>query len=87
MALVCTVYAFYFSLKILEKLSAFNVNLTINLEPVYGIVIAFLVYGEDEKMSLGFYIGASIILLAVLAYPILDKQFNPDRKKAAEAVS
>lgn len=79
LGLVCTVYAFYFSLKILEKLSAFNVNLTINLEPVYGIIIAFLVYGEAERMSNGFYVGAGIILLAVLVYPVLDKYFNPDR--------
>lgn len=81
LALVCTVYAFYFSVKVLEKLTAFNVNLTINLEPVYGIFIAFLVYGEAEKMTPGFYAGTSIILFSVLLYPVLDRKFNPERKK------
>ena len=80
LALVCTVYAFYFSVKILEKLTAFNVNLTINLEPVYGIIIAFLVYGQAERMTNGFYAGTSVILLAVISYPILDRRFNPERR-------
>ena len=79
LALACTVYAFYFSIKILENLSAFNVNLTVNLEPVYGIVLAVAIYGESEKMTGGFYLGTLVILLSVLCYPLLDRYFNPKR--------
>jgi drug/metabolite transporter (DMT)-like permease len=77
LALACTVYAFYYSIKLLEKLSAFYVNLTVNLEPVYGICLALLIYGESEEMTPGFYWGAGIILLSVLVYPLLDRRFGP----------
>ena len=75
LSLVCTVYAFYFSVEILKRMSAFNVNLIINLEPVYGMIIAYLYFGDVEKMSDDFYIGAAIILVAVASYPILEKRF------------
>ena len=76
LALVCTVYAYSASIEIMKKLSAFTVNLTINLEPVYGIILAVLIFGENEKMHSGFYIGAAIILLSVLAHPFLNKYFH-----------
>jgi drug/metabolite transporter (DMT)-like permease len=57
----------------MHKLSAFVINLTINLEPVYGILMAVLIFGGDEAMDLNFYLGTFIILLSVLAYPILRK--------------
>jgi drug/metabolite transporter (DMT)-like permease len=70
LATVCTVYAFSASVEIMKRISAFAVNLTVNLEPVYGIILAVLIFGEKEKMQGGFYLGTSIILLAVLAYPV-----------------
>lgn len=70
---ICTVLAFSMSVKIQKVLSAFVVNLTVNLEPIYGIVLAFLIFGEEEKMSLGFYIGTAIILLSVLCYPVVNR--------------
>lgn len=66
---VCTVYAYSASVELMQKISAFALNLTNNLEPVYGIFLAFLIFGEKEKMTVGFYMGTGIILLAVLAYP------------------
>ena len=60
----------------MKKLSAFSVNLTINMEPVYGIILAVLIFGEKEKMQAEFYIGAAIILLSVLAHPILSKYYH-----------
>ncbi|MEQ8623648.1 MAG: EamA family transporter [Vicingaceae bacterium] len=62
LAIVCTAFAFVASVKVMEELTPFTVSLSINLEPVYGIVLAYLIFGEDEKMSLGFYIGTLIIL-------------------------
>jgi len=73
LALVCTVYAYAKGVQLMRKFTPFAVNLTVNLEPVYGIVLAYFIFGEKEKMSADFYLGASIILLAVLSYPVLDK--------------
>lgn len=73
LASVCTVLAFSMSIKVQKVLSAFVVNLTVNLEPIYGIILAFVIFGEEEKMSAGFYIGTSIILLSVLCYPMVNR--------------
>jgi drug/metabolite transporter (DMT)-like permease len=58
--------AFDLSLQALKKISAFTQNLTLNLEPVYGIILAFLLYNENKYLGLSFYVGFSLILLAVL---------------------
>ena len=78
LAIVCTVYAFSASVELMKRLTAFAVNLSINLEPVYGITLAFFLLNE-EKMSVPFYIGALIIVMAVLSYPV----HNYIRKKRA----
>jgi len=78
----CTVYAFSSSVELMKRLSAFVVNLTINLEPVYGIVLAVLIFGNQEKMSFGFYLGTLVILFSVLIHPVLD-QWNQRRRKPA----
>ncbi|MDW8295360.1 MAG: DMT family transporter [Raineya sp.] len=80
LALVCTVFAYPMGVRLMKKFSVFAVNLTVNLEPVYGILLAFLIFGEKEKMSANFYVGASIILLAVFSYPIL-MYLSVQRKK------
>lgn len=67
---VCTVYAFSVSVELMRRITAFAVNLTINLEPVYGIILAVLIFGEKEKMTGGFYLGTLIILVSVLIYPV-----------------
>lgn len=61
----CSVIAFRFSAYALEKLSAFTVNLTFNLEPVYGILLAFLVYRENELLNRWFFIGFALIAAAL----------------------
>jgi drug/metabolite transporter (DMT)-like permease len=55
----------------MRYVTAFAMNLTNNLEPVYGILLAVLIFGEKETMSLPFYVGTAIILLSVLAYPVI----------------
>lgn len=69
---ICTVYAFSVSVELMKRLPVFSINLTINLEPVYGILLAVAIFGEKEKMTQQFYLGTSIILLAVLIYPVLN---------------
>jgi drug/metabolite transporter (DMT)-like permease len=62
----CTVLAFNLSMSALQKISAFTVNLSYNLEPVYGILLAFLLFREDKYLSGGFYIGFFLILLSIV---------------------
>lgn len=62
----CTAYAFIASVKVMQFLSPYTVMLTINLEPIYGIILAVIVFKETEKMSVNFYIGALIILSTVI---------------------
>lgn len=71
LASVCTVYAFIASVKIMKYISPYTVMLTINLEPVYGIVLAFLIIGDSERMNPLFYMGALIILTTVIANGII----------------
>lgn len=63
---ICTAYAFIASVNLMKWLTPFTLMLTINLEPIYGIVLALLVFGDAEYMSGGFYFGAAIILGTVL---------------------
>ena len=67
----CSVIAFQLSGYALKRLSAFTVNLTFNLEPVYGILLAFAVYNENELLSKWFYIGFAIIAIALIIHVIL----------------
>lgn len=71
LGVVCTAFAFSATVKIMQKLSAYQVVLAINLEPVYGIVAAYFIFGESEHMTTEFYIGAAIILLSVILYTFL----------------
>ncbi len=71
LASVCTAYAFIASVAVMRHLSPYTIMLTINLEPVYGILLAFLVFGSEEQMNPGFYYGAAIILSTVILNGIL----------------
>lgn len=68
---ICTAYAFSASVKVMKVLSPFTVMLSINLEPVYGIILALLIFPKKEKMPPNFYLGALIILFAVVLNGIL----------------
>ena len=71
LASICTAYAFTASVKVMRQLSPYTVMLTTNLEPVYGIVLAFFIIGGKEKMSTEFYIGAVVIVITVLLNGII----------------
>ncbi|SNR64682.1 EamA domain-containing membrane protein RarD [Lutibacter agarilyticus] len=68
---ICTAYAFIVSVQIMKHLTPYTVMLTINLEPVYAIILALLIFGDKEKMSTPFYFGALIILITVITNGIL----------------
>ena len=73
LAVVCTVYAYSAIVRLLQNITAFSVNLAINLEPIYGIILAYLIFGESEKMSFNFYAGTTIICLAVFGYQVFGR--------------
>lgn len=68
---VCTAYAFIGSVQVMRFLSPYTVMLTINLEPIYGTILAVLVFDEKEKMSPQFYFGALIIIVTVIINGII----------------
>ncbi len=76
LALLCTTFAYVLSLNALKHVSAFTANLSINLEPIYGIILAWLIFREDKDLSGEFYIGAGIILLSIFLHPILKRKFE-----------
>lgn len=74
----CSVYAYSVAIELMKKISVFLLQLSLNLEPVYGIIMAVLIFGDSEKMGLNFYIGSLIMLCAVAGYPFLKRRH--DRK-------
>lgn len=71
LGIVCTSFAFLATIEIVKKLGAFTVSLSINLEPVYTILLAIVILKEHELLSAGFYIGASIIVSVLIVNGLL----------------
>jgi drug/metabolite transporter (DMT)-like permease len=74
---VCSVYAYTVAVELMKRVSVFMIQLCLNLEPVYGIIMAVMIFGQSEKMNFNFYIGTIVILGAVCSYPLLKKRFEP----------
>jgi drug/metabolite transporter (DMT)-like permease len=68
---LCSVIAFQLSANALKRLSAFTVNLTYNLEPVYGILLAFMIYQENKYLGKWFYYGFAIIAAALIIHIVM----------------
>jgi drug/metabolite transporter (DMT)-like permease len=73
---VCTAYAFIASTSVMKFLSPYTVMLTINLEPIYGILLAVLIFKEKEQMSSTFYLGAFIILITVILNTVIKAKYK-----------
>lgn len=73
LALICTLLPFALSLVALRHLSAYAVQLVTNLEPVYAIILAIVLLGEQRELTPLFYLGVAIILVAVFLHPLLDR--------------
>jgi drug/metabolite transporter (DMT)-like permease len=76
LASICTAYAFTASVRVMRKLTPYTVMLTTNLEPVYGIILAYFIIGGKEKMSTEFYIGALIIVITVILNGIIKHYYK-----------
>ena len=66
LSLVCTAYAFVGSVHVMKILSPYSVMISINMEPIYGIVLSVIIFGEKELLDGLFYLGVVLILSAVL---------------------
>lgn len=88
LALVCTTVAYTLSFAALRHISAFTANLSISLEPLYGILLAAFILNQYENMTPGFYLGALMILLVVIIFPIFEMNSSGRklRKKNARII-
>ena len=84
LASVCTAYPFVVATNLLKKMSPFTIVLTNNLEPVYGIVLALIIFGERERMSFEFYLGAMVIFSCVLINGLIKSNIFKGRIKTKD---
>ncbi|MGQ0829727.1 MAG: DMT family transporter [Bacteroidota bacterium] len=75
-SIVGTAYPFIASVNLLKKISPYTVTLTVNLETIYGIIIAYFIWKKDEAMTPGFYLGTLIILATIFGNGLLKKYLN-----------
>ena len=73
-AIGCTVLPYAAFVYVMKRMSVFTVNVVYNLEPLYGMALATLIFGVKEQMTPGFYAGAAIIIASVLAVPWLQRR-------------
>ncbi len=76
MAIACSVYAYSAMIQLSKKISVFFIQLALNIEPIYGITLAILIFGRQEVLSWNFYAGTLVILAAVVAYPLLRRKYE-----------
>ena len=80
LGIICTSFAFLVTIDIVRRLGAFTVSLSINLEPIYTILLAIVILNEHELLNKNFYIGAAVIILVVLANGML--KYLQDKKNS-----
>ncbi|MGJ8666624.1 MAG: DMT family transporter [Patiriisocius sp.] len=84
LASACTAYAFIASVHVMKWISPYTVMLTINLEPVYGIILALLILGDSENMSPQFYYGAALIVVTVIANGIIKNKTQRKKRRLSD---
>lgn len=77
---ICTSLAYVAGVSVMRELSAFRVALVTNLEPVYGIIMSFVFFGDMNKMTTGFWAGAVIVLSTIFLFPVARKQVIKRKK-------
>ena len=77
---ICTSLAYVAGVSVMRELSAFRVALITNLEPVYGILMSFVFFGDMNKMTAGFWAGALIILSTIFLFPVAQTRLQKRRK-------
>ena len=82
LGIICTAYAFYAFIAVMKNLSPFTIMMLINMEPIYGILLALSIFGEKEYLSANFYLGLIIVLLAIATNGFLKWIFLKKNKKS-----
>lgn len=84
LASIFTAFPMLESVKLMKYISPFTLILTVNLEPVYGIILAFFIFGESEQMSPVFYIASFIMIMAIIANGVIKQRKAATKKVEAE---
>ena len=77
---LCTAFAFIVSVEVMKKISPYTVTMSVNLEPIYSIVLAFLIWPESETMSYGFYMGTIIVIATIFLNAFLKNRGAKEKK-------
>lgn len=83
LAVLCTSVPYTLTLLALKEISAFTANLAINLEPVYGILLAIIIFQEQRELDAQFYLGTLLILISVFLHPIIKRIRNKKNRTIA----
>lgn len=84
LGVICTSGAYVAGVSVMKELTAFRVALITNLEPLYGIFLAFILFGKREQMTPGFYAGAALVLCTIFLFPIIKNKIEHRRLKKPE---
>lgn len=87
LAIVCTAYPFIASIRLMRKITPYTFVLSVNMEPIYGIVLAFFIFGESEKMTGPFYLGTAVILGTLFVNAALKHYFRRKAEKVGTFAS
>ena len=80
LSIICTAFAYLVSVEIMKKIKPFTMNISVNLEPIYAIIMAILIFPQSEKMSIMFYVGGAIILISIFINTYLKKKYKTKSK-------
>ena len=79
LGIICTSFAFLLGIYVMKFISPYTVNLSVNLEPIYAIVFALLIFKDSELMNMNFYIGSTIVVGSILLNALFKKQKKPHK--------
>jgi drug/metabolite transporter (DMT)-like permease len=74
---VCTSFAFLIGVYVMKFIPAYTVNLSVNLEPIYAIILAIIIFKKSEVMSLNFYVGSAVVVGAIILNAFFKKKKKP----------
>jgi len=87
LGIMCTSFAFLATIEVVKRLGAFTVSLSINLEPVYTILLAIAILQEDKMLGTHFYIGSAVIVVVVIANAVIKYYLKSKAKKLTDLSS
>ena len=77
---ICTAFAFIVSVEVMKKISPYTVTMSVNMEPIYSILLALLIWPESETMSFGFYMGSIIVIATIFLNALFKNRMTKEKK-------